>query len=97
MESLVLDDPTEGIGLNNRVHLATVDRVMRNRINERWMLAGVTLVDPQTTTIEANVKIGMDTIIYPNTYLRGNTTIGEDCEIGPDTDHMARRLGTRLD
>ena len=96
VNSMVLDDPSEGIGLNTRVHLATVDRVMRDRINQKWMLAGVTIVDPQTTTIEANVEIAMDTIIYPNTYLRGNTTIGEDCKIGPDTTIIGSEVGNQV-
>lgn len=85
VESLVLDDPDEAVGLNTRVHLAAAEKMMRKRINEGWMLAGVTIVNPETTYIEADVHIGRDTVIMPNTYLRGQTRIGENCEIGPDT------------
>jgi bifunctional UDP-N-acetylglucosamine pyrophosphorylase/glucosamine-1-phosphate N-acetyltransferase len=49
------------------------------------MLAGVTLVNPESTYIEPGVRIGRDTVIWPNSYLRGSTIIGEGCEIGPNT------------
>lgn len=93
VNSLVLEDPTEGIGLNDRVHLATVNQIMRKRINEKFMLEGVTIIDPETTFIEADVKIGMDTVIYPNTHLRGSTVIGEECEIGPGTIIVDSKIG----
>ncbi len=93
VDCLVLDDPDEAIGLNNRVHLAFAEKIMRKRINESWMLAGVTIVDPETTYIEKDVTIGRDTVIMPNTYLRGNTVIGEDCEIGPDTILLDTQVG----
>ena len=96
VESLVLDDPSEGIGLNNRVHLAAAEKEMRRRINEAWMLAGVTLIDPETTYIEANVKIGQDSVTYPNCYLRGATVIGTDCEIGPDTTLIDTQVGNHV-
>lgn len=94
VESLVLEDPDEAIGLNNRVHLAAAEKIMRKRINEEWMLAGVTIADPETTYIEADVSIGRDTVILPNTYLRGKTVIGEDCEIGPDTILVDTQVGS---
>jgi bifunctional UDP-N-acetylglucosamine pyrophosphorylase/glucosamine-1-phosphate N-acetyltransferase len=58
---------------------------MRQRINRAHMLAGVTIVDPASTYIEAGIKIGRDTVIWPNTHLRGETVIGEGCVIGPNT------------
>jgi bifunctional UDP-N-acetylglucosamine pyrophosphorylase/glucosamine-1-phosphate N-acetyltransferase len=58
---------------------------MQARINEKWMLSGVTILDPRTTYIEAAVTIGRDTVLWPNTYLQGSTTIGEECVIGPNT------------
>ena len=93
VESLVLDDPDEAIGLNNRVHLAAAEKIMRKRINESWMLAGVTIVDPERTYIDPDVRIGKDTVILPNTYLRGKTIIGEDCEIGPDSILLDTQVG----
>jgi len=96
LESLVLDDPDEAIGLNTRVHLAEAEKVMRKRINENWMLAGVTITDPETTYIDADVRIGQDSVILPNTYLRGQTVIGEDCEIGPDTILIDTQVGNHV-
>jgi bifunctional UDP-N-acetylglucosamine pyrophosphorylase/glucosamine-1-phosphate N-acetyltransferase len=85
VQALVGEDPLEAIGINTRVHLAEAEAAMRQRINQGHMLAGVTIVDPVTTYIEPSVKIGRDTVIWPNTYLRGKTVIGEDCIIGPNT------------
>jgi len=80
-----IDDVTEVLGINNRVQLANAERVIRRRINERWMQAGVTMIDPQTTYIEADVQIGQDTVIQPHTHVQGNTQIGERCRIGPNS------------
>ena len=93
VKSLVLSDPAEAIGPNDRVDLAAADRIMRQRINEQWMLAGVTIVNPEATYIEPEVTIGQDTIIQPNTFLRGKTVIGADCEIGPDTTIVESQVG----
>ncbi len=85
VQALVSDDPLETIGINTRVHLAEAEAAMRQRINRAHMLAGVTIVDPAATYIEPGVKIGRDTVVWPNTYLRGKTVIGEGCVIGPNT------------
>lgn len=95
VQSLVLEDPTEAIGINTRVDLAAAEEILRQRINQQWMLEGVTLIDPATTYIEAEVIIGKDTIVQPNTHLRGLTVIGEDCVIGPDTIVQDSRVGNR--
>ncbi len=84
VRSFIISDPVEGIGVNNRVHLAEVEAILRRRINQHWMLAGVTIIDPSSTYIDAEVQIGIDTVIWPNTYLHGKTVIGEDCQIGPN-------------
>lgn len=84
VRALVAEDPQEAIGINTRAYLAEAEEIMRNRINQRWMDAGVSLVDPRTTYIEPDVTIGKDTIIYPNTHLRGETRVGSDCRIGPN-------------
>jgi len=78
-------DPLEAIGLDQRAKLAQAEAEMRRRINDRWMLAGVTMVDPATTYVEADVEIGADTTIWPNTCLQGHTRIGRGCTIGPGT------------
>ena len=82
---LVLDDPTEAMGINTRVDLADALAVLRRRVNRHWMLEGVTLVDPEATYIGPDVTIGSDTVILPNTHLRGSSRIGQGCEIGPNT------------
>lgn len=85
VKTVVLKDPDEAIGINNRIHLAEAEKVIRKRINQKWMLEGVTMIDPDRVYIENDVKIGRDTVIFPDTYLRGKTEIGENCEIGPGT------------
>jgi bifunctional UDP-N-acetylglucosamine pyrophosphorylase/glucosamine-1-phosphate N-acetyltransferase len=93
VQALVMDDPDEALGINTRVHLAEAEAVLRQRINTAWMMAGVTLVDPNSTYIEPGVTIGQDTVIWPNTYLHGSTVIGEGCTLGPDTIIHDSRIG----
>lgn len=93
VESLVLQDRLETLGINTRVDLADAETALRKRVNDTWMLAGVTLLDPATTTIEPDVQIGQDTSILPNTALRGKTVIGEDCRIGPNTTLLHTTVG----
>ena len=85
VESIVVDDPDEGLGAGTRKELVDVEKAFRRRANAHWLDNGVTLVDPNTIYIDPDVTIGQDTIIWPNTYLQGNTTIGEDCTIGPNS------------
>lgn len=70
-------------GINSRQDLALVNRVMRERINDKIMANGVTLVDPANTWIDARAEIGQDTIIYPFVYIAGPAKIGRGCRIGP--------------
>jgi bifunctional UDP-N-acetylglucosamine pyrophosphorylase/glucosamine-1-phosphate N-acetyltransferase len=85
VQALVAADPAEMIGVNTRVHLAEAEALLRRRINQHWMLQGVTMINPEATYIEPEVSIGRDTLLWPDTYLRGNTIIGSDCELGPNT------------
>ena len=85
VERLVLEDPQEALGVNNRVQLAQAEAAMRQRVRERWMLEGVTLLDPPSTFLDALVELGQDTVIYPNTFILGCSRIGRDCSIGPGT------------
>jgi len=73
----------EFLGINDRIQLARGEEILRERINREWMRRGVTLVDPGNTYIDVDVVIGQDTVIYPGTILKGSTTIGESCSIGP--------------
>ncbi len=74
-------DPLQVGQINNRRELAQLEAAFRTQINERWMAAGVTLVDPATTYIGPDVRIGKDTVIGPNVHLRGSTKIGAECRI----------------
>ncbi|MEC4674895.1 MAG: bifunctional UDP-N-acetylglucosamine diphosphorylase/glucosamine-1-phosphate N-acetyltransferase GlmU [Nitrospirota bacterium] len=71
----------ECMGINTREQLAYAERVMRQRMCTRWMLAGVTMIDPATTLIDEQVTLGQDTILYPGVTLEGATKIGDDCVI----------------
>ena len=77
-------DLEESMGVNNRLQLSQVEAIQRQRILERWMLAGVTIQDPASVYIDGDVTVGQDSIILANTALRGHTSIGEDCQIGPN-------------
>ncbi len=85
IETYLCEDFDETFGVNDRVALAYAESVMRNRINTKHMLAGVTLVDPTNTYIAPNAIIGRDTTIYPNVTIKSNTVIGEDCQIKPNS------------
>jgi bifunctional UDP-N-acetylglucosamine pyrophosphorylase/glucosamine-1-phosphate N-acetyltransferase len=75
----------ETIGVNDRVQLAVVDRLLRLRVLERLMYTGVTIIDPASTYIDADVEIEPDTVILPATIITGKTRIGSMCRIGPAT------------
>jgi bifunctional UDP-N-acetylglucosamine pyrophosphorylase/glucosamine-1-phosphate N-acetyltransferase len=81
----VLDDPDEALGVNDRVQLAQVRAIAQGRIHDAHGRAGVTIVDPASTLIDATVTIGEDTTIEPSSFLRGATTIGSGCTVGPLT------------
>jgi bifunctional UDP-N-acetylglucosamine pyrophosphorylase / glucosamine-1-phosphate N-acetyltransferase len=76
-------DPQEILGINDRRQLATAYQILQSRIKDNWMAAGVTIIDPDSITIDDTVQIGLDAIIEPQTHLRGNTTIGAGSRIGP--------------
>lgn len=80
-----LENMDEALGVNNRVALSEASALMKQRINEKHMVNGVSLIDAANTYIEASVQIGQDTVIEPGTYLKGNTVIGEDVIIGANS------------
>ncbi len=86
-------DALEIIGINDRAQLAESAAALRQRICRKLMLDGVTLVDPATTYVDADVVVGRDTIIHPNTMLAGRTTVGEGCELGPNSQVIDSRVG----
>ena len=83
VRGVVAEDATEVMGVNDRQQLAEADRAMRARLCRELMAKGVTVVDPQTTYISKDVSVGTDSVIHPGTHLRGHTSVGERCEIGP--------------
>ncbi len=82
--AVIVEDNTEILGVNDRVQLELLGRILRMRINTMHMLNGVTIEDSDTTYIYEDVKIGRDTVIHPNTTIKSDCVIGEDCEIGPN-------------
>ncbi|KPV50015.1 hypothetical protein SE17_29410, partial [Kouleothrix aurantiaca] len=75
----------EALGINDRQQLAGAGAVLRERIATERMSAGVTIIDPQNTYIDAGVTVGRDTTLWPGTLLRGATSVGANCQIGPHT------------
>ncbi len=91
--SAVLGDFGGWAGVNSRETLATLNRIMRERINAAHMANGVTIVDPSVTYIDVEVKIAADSTVYPLVFLEGATVIGRDCAIGPSTRIVDSRVG----
>jgi bifunctional UDP-N-acetylglucosamine pyrophosphorylase/glucosamine-1-phosphate N-acetyltransferase len=87
-------DPAANLGVNHRADLALAAAEARRRINRRHMLAGVTIVDPAATWIDAGVEIGADTTLHPGCVLRGTTTVGERAELGPHLTLIDTRVGS---
>lgn len=85
VQAMEVKDSSELLGINTRVDLAVVDKVIRERKARELMLAGVTIEKPETVAIDAGVTVGADTIVEPNVRLLGKTEIGEDCRIGAST------------
>ena len=81
--ALCADDPSEGLGVNTRADLARVEAVLRERIRERHMLAGVTFQDPSSTSVDVDVAIDADVTVAPGCILEGATRIGTGSRIGP--------------
>src|SRR3990172_6411660 len=95
VQAVLHDDFIETIGINTRVHLSEAEAALRMRINREHMLNGVSMMDPASTYIEADVKIGRDTLIMPDTHLHGETKIGEGNVIGPNTIIRDSIIGNR--
>jgi len=83
VNAYILEDSDEIYGINSRINLAHAAKIMNRRNLERYMVNGVTIVDPDTTWISEDTEIGTDTIIYPATYIEGKNKIGKNCKIGP--------------
>jgi len=88
-------DPREAWGINDRVNLAQAEAALRERILERLMRAGVSVTDPANTYVDVDVTVGGDSTLLPGTYLRGATSVGAGCEIGPATMIVDSAIGDR--
>lgn len=83
VNAYILQNSDEIYGINSRLNLAEAAKMMNRRNLERYMIEGVTIVDPDSTWISEDTEIGQDTIIYPATYIEGKNIIGKNCKIGP--------------
>ncbi|CAM5212484.1 Bifunctional protein GlmU OS=Ureibacillus acetophenoni OX=614649 GN=glmU PE=3 SV=1 [Ureibacillus acetophenoni] len=95
VSAFATNDFNEILGVNDRVALSQAEEIMRNRINEKHMRNGVTIINPQNTHISIEAVIGRDTIIKPGVVIEGNTVIGEDCVIGPNSQIVDSQIGDR--
>jgi len=95
--AVILDNPDEGLGVNTRRQLAEAEQVVRQQIRDRWLDAGVTMIDPASTWIDAAVMIGKDTVLYPNVTIEGTTVIGEDCVLHSNTRLTNCTVGNRVE
>ena len=77
--------PAETAGVNDRWQLALAERELRARTNRHWLINGVTMLDPRQTFIDVTVQLGRDVTLFPGTILQGRTSVGNGCEIGPDS------------
>ena len=93
VSALKAKDPQEVLGINDRIQLARAGEVLHRRKNRELMLEGVTIVDPATTWVDADVTIGQDTILLPGTLIEGSTVIGRECRIGPSCRLRDCRVG----
>lgn len=84
LAAVVADDPLVAAGVNDRVDLAACEAVIQGRLRRELMLAGVTIPDPSAVYVDAGVAVGRDSVLWPGVHLRGATTVGAGCAIGPD-------------
>ena len=95
VETMEVDEPSEVLGINDRIQMSTAVAALYARIREDWMRQGVTMIDPATTFIDASAQLGQDTLIYPNTMVLGPSRVGTDCTLGPGSVIRDSQLGDR--
>lgn len=91
--AVVVGDSMEAAGVNDRQQLAIAEAELRDRINERWMHRGVTMVDPEATYVDSTVVLATDVVLYPGTHLQGATVVEAGAELGPNTQLSDSRVG----
>ncbi len=85
VQAVACEDYRELLGVNSRSQLAVATKIMQRRINEELMAQGVTILDPDQVWVGPEVSVGMDTVLMPQTFLWGKTTVGEACTVGPNS------------
>jgi bifunctional UDP-N-acetylglucosamine pyrophosphorylase/glucosamine-1-phosphate N-acetyltransferase len=93
--SFIAPDPSETHGVNDRVQLAAAEARLRARTNLAWLRRGVTMVDPDTTYVDATVRLSPDVTLFPGVVLQGHTVVGPDTEIGPGSRLVDCIVGAR--
>lgn len=96
VNAVLLKDPLEVSGINDRVQLAEAEKHLRRRLLEEMMRSGVTIIDPASTFVSRQARAGRDTVLYPGTILEGETIIGRDCVIGPASRLSHTAVGNRV-
>ncbi|HMD45899.1 MAG TPA: NTP transferase domain-containing protein [Acidimicrobiales bacterium] len=97
VHSIMVSDPMEAAGVNDRAQLAVAEAELRDRINERWMRRGVTMWDPERTYVDAEVELEADASLLPGVVLRGRCRVGAGAEIGPDCTLVDTEVGPRAE
>ena len=82
--TMAANEPVEAAGVNDRAQLAAAEAVLRERLNERWMRRGVTMVNPDDTYLDVSVELAEEVVIYSGVHLEGSTSVGKGAVIGPN-------------
>ncbi|MGC8627696.1 MAG: bifunctional UDP-N-acetylglucosamine diphosphorylase/glucosamine-1-phosphate N-acetyltransferase GlmU [Acidimicrobiales bacterium] len=93
--AMVVEDPMEAAGVNDRAQLAAAEAVLRARVNDKWMHRGVTLLDPSNTYLDSTVELAEDVTIFPGTILQGSTKVATGAELGPSAHLVDCTVGAR--
>jgi bifunctional UDP-N-acetylglucosamine pyrophosphorylase / glucosamine-1-phosphate N-acetyltransferase len=80
--SVLVADETEVLGVNDRKHLAQIDKILQDRIRDKWLVAGVTMISPESNFIDDTVELGQDVVLEPGVILKGKTVVGEGSRLG---------------
>ena len=93
-ESIGVSEPAEALGINDRVQLSEAENILQERIRLHWMKSGVTMPSPTSVYIDADVSLGEDTIVLPNTHITGGTRVADQCLLGPNSIIDDARIGS---
>lgn len=93
-QSIEVSDPAEALGVNDRVQLSEAESLLQDRIRIHWMKNGVTMPDPSTVYVDADVSLGQDTTVLPNTHITGGTRVADRCVLGPNSIIDNARIGS---